>query len=90
MLASASALLSWLSAGPLPAGHAHRDFHGIAAVSDVIKFGSADAVNRVERIGRSTEDDRVVVVNRHSARSGVRRDGDVITDEVGVIFEVPV
>ena len=31
-------------------GHAHRELHGIAVVTDVVKLGHANAVDRIEGV----------------------------------------
>lgn len=62
--------------------------HGISGVADIIKRRAPDPVNRVKGIGRSFNNDGVTPVDRHAAGGGMRRDGDVIADQVHVVFQV--
>ena len=55
---------------------------------DVIERGAACTVDRVERVGNAFDEDRVLAVDRHSARGRVGRDRDVIADHVGIVFQI--
>src|SRR5207248_3650550 len=49
---------------------------------------SAHAVDGIQRVGHAFDELRIFPIDRHGARSGVRRNRDVITDHIRIVFQI--
>ena len=67
---------------------ADGELHGIARAADVIQRNAADAVDGIEHVGHAFDRRRVPPVDGHPTGDRMRHRRDVITDHVGIVFQI--